>query len=82
MVAFLILSCLYIAGWGGMFDSPTFRWTFVQWQFFSAVVSISLALIIISLVLGIVCRMNFGRGLPRYRKIYYPRPHTPVHVRC
>lgn len=80
MVAFLVLSGLYIAGWGGMFDSPTFRWTFVQWRFFSAVVSLSLALIIISLILGIICRMNFGRGLPRYRKFYCEGSHPSTHA--
>lgn len=71
MVVFLVLSLLYVVGWGVMFDSPTFRWTFVQWRFFSAVISLSVALIFISFLLGIVCRVNFGRGLPRYRKLIH-----------
>jgi len=66
MKAFLLLSLLYLLGWGAMFAAPTFRWTFVQWRFFSIMASASVFLILISLLLGVVCRINFGKGLSRY----------------
>ncbi|TFY71140.1 hypothetical protein EVG20_g1872 [Dentipellis fragilis] len=66
MMAFLVLSLLYIAGLGAMFDSTTFRWTFVQWRFFSVIISLSAALALIAFGLGLACRLNFGKGLPRY----------------
>ena len=34
MLIFLVLSFGYLVGWGAMFVSPTFRWTFVLWTFF------------------------------------------------
>ncbi|KAJ6626849.1 hypothetical protein B0H10DRAFT_1996874 [Mycena sp. CBHHK59/15] len=66
MLFFLSLSVLYLAGWGIMFLSTTFRWTFVTWQFFSIVASASVFLTLMSFILGVVCRYNFGRGLLRY----------------
>ncbi len=68
MLIFLAMSVGYFAGWGGMFASSTFRWTFVNWRFFSVIVSASLFLTLITLIVGLVCRINFGKGLPRYRK--------------
>ncbi|KAJ7630524.1 hypothetical protein FB45DRAFT_793057 [Roridomyces roridus] len=66
MVVFLGLSVLYLAGWGVMFLSTTFRWTYTTWQFFGIISTASVALTLIAFVLGIVCRMNFGKGLLRY----------------
>lgn len=74
MVAFLFLSLLYLAGWGAMFAAPTFRWTFVQWRFFSVMASASVFLTLVSLILGIVCRVNFGKGLSRYLNDEEPIP--------
>lgn len=68
MIVFLVLSTLYLAGWGAMFDSPTFRWTFIQWGFFGAMAANSALLVLIGLIVGIMCRMNFGKGLVNYRK--------------
>jgi hypothetical protein len=72
MLLFLGLSVLYLAGWAAMFDSTTFRWTFVEWRFFSIIVATSAFLILISFILGLVCRINFGKGLPRYRTFFSP----------
>ncbi|KAJ7462796.1 hypothetical protein B0H11DRAFT_1734961 [Mycena galericulata] len=66
MIAFLGLSLLYLAGWGVMFLSTTFRWTFVTWDFFAIVATASVFLTLLSFILGIVCRYNFGKGLLRY----------------
>ncbi|TDL28868.1 hypothetical protein BD410DRAFT_738658 [Rickenella mellea] len=68
MLIFLAMSTGYLAGLGGMFASTTFRWTFVQWRFYSLILSGSVLLIISTLILGIMCRLNFGKGLPRYLK--------------
>jgi hypothetical protein len=68
MMVFLGLSALYLIGLGLMFISPTFRWTFVEWGFFGSMVIVSGLLILVGLVVGVMCRMNFGKGLPQYRK--------------
>ncbi|KAH6916822.1 hypothetical protein BKA70DRAFT_313840 [Coprinopsis sp. MPI-PUGE-AT-0042] len=66
MFFFLVLCILYLAGWGVMFFATTFRWTFVTWRFFAVMSSASVALTVLSMVLGVVCRFNFGKGLLRY----------------
>jgi len=66
MLVFLVLSLGYLAGWGVMFASTTFRWTFVQWRFFSLIASGSVLLTLVAFILGVICRLNFGKGLPRY----------------
>ncbi|KAJ7293166.1 hypothetical protein C8J57DRAFT_1041078 [Mycena rebaudengoi] len=66
MFIFLLLSVLYLAGYGVMFLSTTFRWTFVNWQFFCIMSLVSVFLALLSFILGVVCRCNFGKGLLRY----------------
>jgi len=66
MAVFLVLSMLYLIGWGLIFDSDTFRWTFVEWGFFGAMASLSAVLVLLVLVLGIMCRLNFDKGLVHY----------------
>ncbi|KAJ7124738.1 hypothetical protein C8R43DRAFT_1030586 [Mycena crocata] len=66
MIVFLGLSILYLAGWSVMFLSTTFRWTFVTWEFFGLMASASVFLTLVSFLLGVVCRFNFGKGLLRY----------------
>jgi hypothetical protein len=68
MLVFLVLSFGYLAGWGAMFASTTFRWTFAQWRFFSLIASGSVLLTLVAFILGVVCRLNFGKGLSRYRE--------------
>lgn len=66
MFIFLVLSILYLGGWSLMFLSTTFRWSFVTWRFFSVMATASVLLTVTAFVLGIICRFNFGKGLPRY----------------
>lgn len=68
MMVFLVLSALYLVGWGTMFDSPTFRWTFVTWGFFGAMATASAVLVLIGLIVGIMCRLNFDKGFVHYCK--------------
>lgn len=74
MILFLGLSMWYLAGWGVMFLSTTFRWTFRTWQFFAMVASVSIGFSLLSFLLGIVCRCNFGKGLLRYLDAQAPLP--------
>jgi len=63
---FLVLSLLFISLWAALFKSTSFRWTFVLWPFFAVMAVVSGALMVITFILGLICRFNFGKGLPRY----------------
>ncbi|KIM85451.1 hypothetical protein PILCRDRAFT_817474, partial [Piloderma croceum F 1598] len=78
MLIFLVLSFGYLAGWGAMFSSTTFRWTFVQWLFFALIASSSVILTFVALILGLICRLNFGKGLPRYLSAQEPIPDERI----
>lgn len=66
MWIFLGMSVLYLVGWGAMFDSTTFRWTFATWRFFRIMVIAGAVLTLITFILGVFCRINFGKGLPQF----------------
>jgi hypothetical protein len=68
MMIFLVLSALYLIGWSLMFDSETFRWTFVEWGFFGATATLSALLDVVGFVVGVMCRLNFDKGLVNYCK--------------
>ncbi|KAJ3509801.1 hypothetical protein NLJ89_g5026 [Agrocybe chaxingu] len=83
MFVFLVLSILYLGGWGVMFFSTTFRWTFITWRFFSIMAAASVFLTCLAIVLGVTCRFNFGKGLARYLNAHqslpdddFPVPYT------
>lgn len=63
---FLFMCLCYLGGWGAMFDSTTFRWTYVTWTFFGVMTTSSVFLTLLSFILSIICRFNFGKGLPHY----------------
>ena len=63
MYTFLVLSVVYMVSWATMFLSHTFRWTFINWRFYTVMASASILLTVVALVLGILCRVNFGKGL-------------------
>jgi hypothetical protein len=71
MAIFLALSLGYIVGLGAMFDATTFRWTFVEWRFFSIITSASALFTLCAFILGVICRLNFGKGLPQHRMYIY-----------
>ncbi|KAJ6574679.1 hypothetical protein B0H19DRAFT_933287 [Mycena capillaripes] len=73
-VFFLGLTVLYLAGFGVMLISTTFRWTFTTWAFFSMIATASLTLTLLSFILGIICRLNFGKGLLRYLNAHESLP--------
>jgi len=55
-----------IGGWASMFASITFRWTFSQWRFFAIISTAAVFLSLVTLVLGIWCRKNFGSDLYKH----------------
>ncbi|EGO28413.1 hypothetical protein SERLADRAFT_413323 [Serpula lacrymans var. lacrymans S7.9] len=74
MLIFLFLSFAYLVGWSAMFASTTFRWTFLQWRFFALITTASVFLTFVSFVLGVMGRVNFGKGLVRYLNAEEPLP--------
>ncbi|KJA15153.1 hypothetical protein HYPSUDRAFT_208137 [Hypholoma sublateritium FD-334 SS-4] len=66
MVIFLAIGFIITTGWAVMFDSIVFRWTFVQWPYLGCFTVSSFVLLAASVTLGIVCRINFGKGLAEY----------------
>lgn len=80
MFVFLALSVGYLAGWAAMFDSTAFRWTYTTWTFFGVMASASVFLTLVAFILGIICRINFGKGLIRYLNAEEPIPEDFVPV--
>jgi len=66
MVVFLGINFVITVGWAVLFYSDIYRWSFMQWPYLACYTIASFTLLIASLVLGIVCRMNFGKGLAQY----------------
>jgi len=66
MVIFLGIGLVITVGWAVLFYSEVYRWSFEQWPYLACYTVASFTLLIASLVLGIICRMNFGKGLAQY----------------
>ncbi|KZT36026.1 hypothetical protein SISSUDRAFT_1050474 [Sistotremastrum suecicum HHB10207 ss-3] len=66
MLFFLGFNILLLAGWASMFASSTFRLTFEQWRFFALMSVLAVTLALTTFILGILCRRNFGKNLPKY----------------
>lgn len=66
MVTYLAIGFALLSGWVIMFYSIVYRWSFIQWPYLGCFTVASLVLLIASLALGVVCRMNFGKGLAQY----------------
>ncbi|KAG1754990.1 uncharacterized protein EDB91DRAFT_1042772 [Suillus paluster] len=74
MLVFLALSVGYLGGWAAMFDSISFRWAYMTWTFFGVMTTASFFLTLVAFILGIICRINFGKGLVRYLNAEEPIP--------
>ncbi|KAH9477056.1 hypothetical protein JR316_0010972 [Psilocybe cubensis] len=66
MIIFLGIGICIMAGWATMFYSIVYRWSFMQWPFLGCFTVASFILLLSSIILGIVCRINFGKGLAQY----------------
>lgn len=67
-IFFLVLGVLITSAWAAMFSSSSYRWTFSTWPFFACMTILSFVLLVASLILGIICRSNFGKGFAHYRE--------------
>lgn len=66
MHVFIVMAVVMISGWALMFVSSAFVWTLQMWDFFAGITGMTAVLLLTALVLGIICRINFGKGLLRY----------------
>ncbi|KAI0651545.1 hypothetical protein C8Q79DRAFT_933948 [Trametes meyenii] len=80
MTFFLAVAGLVLVGWASMFIAATFRWTYVTWLFFSLMTTAALLLTVITLILGVVCYINFGKGLTRYLNAQEELPDDDYHT--
>ncbi|GAW01749.1 hypothetical protein LENED_003360 [Lentinula edodes] len=65
-LAFIFVGSLFILGSSLMFISQVYRWTFYAWPCLGCFITASLVLLVASVVLGILCYTNFGKGLAQY----------------
>ncbi|KAF8797710.1 hypothetical protein BYT27DRAFT_6928724 [Phlegmacium glaucopus] len=65
MVFFLGIAFFISASWSIMFYSEVYR-CFMQWPYLGCYTLASFVLLFASMVLGIICRMNFGKGFSQY----------------
>ncbi|KAF7298362.1 hypothetical protein MKEN_01360800 [Mycena kentingensis (nom. inval.)] len=66
MFAFLLIAFLLVGGWGLMFYSVVYRWSFERWPLFGCFTVASFILIIASVILGALCWSRFGKGFSEY----------------
>ena len=63
--------------------AQVFRLTYLDFDFFAAITTLSFLILLFSLVLGIISIRWFGRGLSTYRALYYAihiLAHTNVFI--
>jgi len=65
-ILFLSITTTLLLGWSALFYSRLFRWTFTTWWFLGTMMTASLLLLVITLILAVFCRLNFGKGLDHY----------------
>ena len=72
MAGFLTVSFIYIACWSIMFYSQVYRWTFINWVFFACITVASFVVLVLTSTFGVLCWLNFGKGLAQYREQRWP----------
>lgn len=56
--------------------SVAYRYILTSWPFFATLTVTGYALLVTTSILGVICRLNFGKGLARYRKLlHFALPH-------
>jgi len=66
MAIYLSLGLVFVGGWAGMFDSEVYRFSLQEWSFMSTATALSFFNMVASLVLGVICYHNFGKGFSSY----------------
>lgn len=75
---FLVMQALFLVFHIALLASSSiFRWTLIVWPFFALNVGASFLLAVAVFVMGIVCRLNFGRGLEHYCALIHLRRCKP-----
>jgi len=71
-ICYLVAQSLYVVYHVALLaSSAVYRWTLIVWPFFAVNVAASLILCIATLVLAVICRINFGRGLDHFRASFF-----------
>ncbi|KAG9089215.1 hypothetical protein FS749_001530 [Ceratobasidium sp. UAMH 11750] len=70
MIAFLVLSALFIAAWAGMFLCTVWRLAFITWMFFRLISVTASTLTVLAFGLGVVCWLNFGKDFPNHLRVH------------
>lgn len=65
-MAFIAGGTVFLLAGSVMFHSPVYTWTFYVWPCCACFITASLVLLVASIVLGLVCLKNFGKGLSQY----------------
>ncbi|WWD03783.1 hypothetical protein V865_001839 [Kwoniella europaea PYCC6329] len=75
---FVGLSLLIIGGWAVSFANQIFRIVFTTWAFFTCMGSLAVGVTAITVVLAIIRRLTFGKGLADflYLEEVYERPNS------
>ncbi|VDC03870.1 unnamed protein product [Peniophora sp. CBMAI 1063] len=63
---FIACVCILIICWAIVFYSQVFRLTYLDFDFFAAITTLSFLILLFSLVFGIIALRWFGRGLATY----------------
>ncbi|THU93835.1 hypothetical protein K435DRAFT_669544, partial [Dendrothele bispora CBS 962.96] len=67
-IVFWIISLLLLTSASAIFASPLYIFIFQSWPFFATMTIVSYILIVATTVLGLICRLHFGKGLPEFLK--------------
>ncbi|KAJ7482310.1 hypothetical protein B0H11DRAFT_1218586 [Mycena galericulata] len=66
---FSLISLILLAMATGMFVSPLYRFVLVEWSFFATISCAAYALLVVTFVLAVVCRLQFGKGLAHFLRV-------------
>jgi len=63
---FLFLGLVLLGAWTTMFYSRIYRFTYVDWPFFTITTTTAFASILSSGGFGLACLLNYGKGLAQW----------------
>ncbi|KAF9446540.1 hypothetical protein P691DRAFT_733047 [Macrolepiota fuliginosa MF-IS2] len=66
---FCVISLFLVTLFTALFFSPVYRFIFLSWSFFATMTVTSYVCVVIASILGIMCRLNFGKGLAHYFQV-------------
>ncbi|KAF8870640.1 hypothetical protein CPB84DRAFT_839439 [Gymnopilus junonius] len=66
---FCVISCILLALSSAFFSGSLYRYIFKSWPFFATITITAYLLLVTTSVLGVVCRLNFEKGLAHYLQV-------------